>query len=250
MRIGKYSYQTAMAALLLAGSVNALANTQLFKEKLINCNPWNGFYISGQLGSSWNTTDWNYTNANFFNTSGATLLGDDFSSSNWGKTVGANAGFNYQTGNLLLGIDGGYVNTDLNETNPNPFFPATESFTTYLHYITTAKARVGYALKKWLFNVNGGWAGGSVFLSIQDPGAAVKANTTQWANGWTVGTGIDYKVSKHVALGVAYDYVKLSVNNATVTCPSCGTGVGLGTPTVDGDVKTQLVSARLSYLFG
>lgn len=249
MRIGKYSYKAVLAVLFLMGSANAIAATQLFKDKLLNCNPWNGFYITGQLGEAFNQTDWSYKNANFFNTLGATVLGNDFNADPYGLTVGGSGGFNYQTGPLVLGLEGGYLNTDLQQTNENPFFPTTESYTTYVHWMTTAKARVGYAVQQWLFSLNGGYAGSKVYLSILDAGAGIKANSSPWANGWTIGTSVDYKVSKHVALGVSYDYVKMYINNETISCPSCGTGVGFGTPVVDGDIQTQLVMAHLSYLF-
>ena len=53
-----------------------------------------------------------------------------------------------------------------------------------------------------------------------------------------------------ISLGVGYSYIDLSLDGKSVTCPSCGTGVGFGTPIVDGDIRVQTVMARLSFLFG
>jgi hypothetical protein len=53
-----------------------------------------------------------------------------------------------------------------------------------------------------------------------------------------------------ISLGVVYNYVDLSVDGESVTCPLCGTGVGFGTPIVNGDLRVQSVMARLSFRLG
>jgi hypothetical protein len=64
------------AALFLTLSTNVLAGG------------WEGFYIGGQYGKAKSRTDWTYANANYFNTSGATVLGSDFNVNSTGNIGG------------------------------------------------------------------------------------------------------------------------------------------------------------------
>ncbi len=49
---------------------------------------WEGFYIGGQYGKAKSRTDWTYSNSNYFNTSGATVLGSDFNVNSTGNIGG------------------------------------------------------------------------------------------------------------------------------------------------------------------
>jgi hypothetical protein len=53
-----------------------------------------------------------------------------------------------------------------------------------------------------------------------------------------------------ITLGIVYSYADISIGGQSVACPLCGTGIGFGTPVVDGDIRVQSVMARLSVLFG
>jgi hypothetical protein len=52
------------------------------------------------------------------------------------------------------------------------------------------------------------------------------------------------------ATASADSYADISIGGQSVACPLCGTGIGFGTPVVDGDIRVQSVMARLSVLFG
>jgi opacity protein-like surface antigen len=78
----------------------------------------------------------------------------------------------------------------------------------------------------------------------------VRANSSDWANGWIVGGGAEYAFCKSLSLGVEYDYADLDRDHWKISCPTCPSGVGGGVPVVDGDIKVQSVTARLNYRFG
>jgi opacity protein-like surface antigen len=65
-----------------------------------------------------------------------------------------------------------------------------------------------------------------------------------------VGPAIEYMITDSITLGLAYDYTKLKLNNKSLSCPNCGTGDGAGTPAVNGTLKTNNVTTRISYFFG
>jgi opacity protein-like surface antigen len=67
---------------------------------------WGGFYVGGQLGGVWNDTDWHYNNPNWFNTLGPEIVINKFDMDGSGFLGGGQAGFNYQSGAWLFGIEG------------------------------------------------------------------------------------------------------------------------------------------------
>jgi hypothetical protein len=39
----------------------------------------------------------------------------------------------------------------------------------------------------------------------------------------------------------------VTVDHEPITCPQCGTGVGFGTPILDGDIQVQSMMARVTF---
>lgn len=236
--------KTSLRILLLLTSTQINAGTMGESE-----TGWDGLYLSGQLGGAWANQDWKYTNPNYFNTVGARLLGTDFSFQNSNIAGGGNLGFNYLMDNWLLGIEGALTATNLKPVINSPFFP-TDKYKSEVKALGTLKGRLGYAMDDWLFNINGGGAWVDTSLTLLDPQAGIKASSSnQWKSGWVAGLGVDKKIISNLSVGLGYDYSKVSVNNQTLSCPLCGTGVGLGAPAVKGNLKIQTLMARCSYLF-
>ncbi len=238
---------TAATLFLLAGPASAGGEPAARMAPAPLIAHWAGFYAGGEVGGAWSRFDWSATNGNYFNTVGPILLGTAFDQSAKGSVIGGGfLGYNFQSGPWVYGIEFSGTASGLAVTNVSPYFPATDTYTSKIKWLATATGRVGYAWDRWLVYVKGGWAGADVQFTIYDSAALVRADTDTWANGWTVGIGADYMLTDRVALGVVYDYADLSVGGATVTCPNCGTGVGFGTPVVDGHIRLQSVMARLS----
>jgi outer membrane immunogenic protein len=209
---------------------------------------WSGFYIGGQLGGAWSDLDWQYQNANYFNTLGPVVVGNNFSQGPSGVIGGILGGYNYQTGPWVFGLELSASAADMREEQPSPFFPTLDASTSRIGWVVSAAGRLGYAWDRWLVFAKGGWAGADVELTLSDASAAVYGSDDQWANGWTVGAGGEYMFCDHISLGVAYDYADITVDDTTVTCPACnGVGAGFGTPVVDADVKVQSVMGRLIF---
>jgi hypothetical protein len=148
--------------------------------------------VGGRLGGAWSDTDWHYDNHNWFNTIGPALVGTNFDIDASGILGGGQAGFNYQTGAWVIGIEGSVAAADLDESRKSPFFPTSDTYTAEVNWLTTATGRIGYAQDKWLAYAKGGWAGADVELTLFDHGTPVRASSSDWANGWTVGGGAEY----------------------------------------------------------
>lgn len=209
---------------------------------------WNGAYISGLLGGGWAKEKAKFTNANYFNTLGAQVLGKRFDFKSRGFLGGGAIGYNYQRNCLVFGAEAGILGLNLKDSYPSPYFPQIDRFSSSLNWLAYVKLRTGFAYKCLLPFITGGWAGTSVDLRFKDTPSNINAHSHNWANGWTVGAGVDYKLNACFSIGVAYDYFQLQRNEKT-SCSNCGSGVGFGTPRVDNHIHLQSVTARLTYLF-
>lgn len=101
-----------------------------------------------------------------------------------------------------------------------------------------------------LLTPKAGWAGADIELNLLNQFSGVRARSSHWANGWTVGGGGEYALTKGFSLAVEYDYADLDSDRWQVRCPTCPSGIGGGVPIVDGDIAIQSVTARLNYRFG
>ena len=99
---------------------------------------WTGFYIGGELGGAWANGHVNDS-----------LFGLNVSSNHDGWLGGAVVGYNYQTSNVVFGIEGDFDWTSLNATGNGVFIPAvgTLQASAKTDWITTVAGRVGFAAR-------------------------------------------------------------------------------------------------------
>src|SRR5579872_3989063 len=83
--------------LLLLTAVSADARRQAPPKQMGYAGPaqWTGFYVGAQLGEAWNESNLEFHNANYYNTMGSTLLGNQFPSDTNGLAGGGFLGYNY-----------------------------------------------------------------------------------------------------------------------------------------------------------
>ena len=210
---------------------------------------WGGFYVGGQLGGAWNDTDWRYKNPNWFNTLLSDTVINTFDMDGSGLLGGGQAGFNYQSGAWVIGIEGSIAGADVSGNRRSPYFPTIDRYSSEIDVLATVAGRIGYAWDRWLAYAKGGYAGGNVALTLLDQVELIKASSDRWANGWTVGAGAEYALGASFSLALEYNYADLDTGNWTLRC-NCPSGLGGGTPVMDGDIAIQSVTARLNYRFG
>src|SRR5437773_11265710 len=112
---------------------------------------WTGFYVGGELG--WIQTTPSYT-------TGALLLGVPFAvtsgSDKNGLTYGILAGYNYQVGQLVLGVEGDFAGWTVGQIR---YTAITGDFlTAHSKWGGTIRGRLGYAADRALLYVTGGAA--------------------------------------------------------------------------------------------
>ncbi|MGX5737125.1 outer membrane protein [Bosea thiooxidans] len=174
---------------------------------------WTGFYVGANAGYGWGNV----------NANGFANVGDLD-----GFIGGGQVGYNYQMGQFVLGLEADLQGADLSSgDNLGLINVKTE-------YFGTVRARLGFAVDRWMPYITGGWAYGNVKTSI--PALAFSSDKTH-TGGWAVGGGVEYAITNNIIAGVEYLYVDLGEKSVLT-----GTGVKVGT-------DFSVVRARLSYKF-
>ena len=161
---------------------------------------WSGFYAGFTLGGakSSSSLDFDYSSLDF-------PVPPTNSFSGGGSTLGANAGYNWQNGNLLVGIEAD-INTlaftnDLN----GPGFTAQEQ----LHALLSTRARLGVAFDQFLFYGTAGVAAGQASI-MTDVGKGDPVSSAGIVTGTVVGAGVEYAVSDNVSVQISTKTYNLS----------------------------------------
>lgn len=213
---------------------------------------WTGFYAGGEFGGGWATEQVTHT-------TGATAFPAgtvDGSSNQSGALGGFYAGYNYQTNQFLLGVDGDYTWADLNGSGTNISIVNGDvgHSNTSVNWIATVTGRLGLVVNNnWLFFAKGGgaWAGWSGSSSLSNPAGTVSINTgnaSSTRDGWTVGGGVEYALNVHTLFKLEYDYIGFSTASYQDTVTTTATGA----VTSEGRSATSsmsMVKAGLAYKF-
>jgi outer membrane immunogenic protein len=215
----------AVAALVAAQSAIAadLSVAPLYKAPppaLAPAYNWSGFYLGVNGGGGWGHSYWD-TSADRIGLSGG--------------LAGGTAGYNWQFGNAVLGIEGDIDWANLKGTNSSTLCPA--GCSTSDTWLSTVRGRAGYAFGGVLPFVTGGLALGDIRAAT--PGFAGASNTSA---GWTAGGGIEFGLTGNWSAKAEYLYVDLGRFNCGVSCN--------GLPTDNVSMHDNVVRAGVNYRFG
>ncbi len=180
-----------MAAALAAGLVPARAADLPYGARApytvnqpLNAYSWAGPYLGGNLGYNWGEV-----------TNSATRPS--------GFAGGVQAGYNWQSGPLVYGIEADIQGNAADDTFApykfsNPWFGS-------------VRGRVGYAVNNVLFYGTGGLAFGGL------RGETFGLSESHTSAGWTLGAGVEFGFAPNWSAKAEYLYVDLSDNRFSVT---------------------------------
>jgi len=186
---------------------------------------WTGPYAGVSAGSNWGGQHWD-TNAE-----------PDFA----GLLAGGQAGYNYQTGKFVWGIEGDAGLSNARGAKACPNQPRLLSCEDDVGTLGSLTARFGYTWGRALFYAKGGWAFGEVtagtslnFVAVPVPGAMSVARSTNWDSGWTVGAGMEYALTDRWSAKAEYMHYEFPestftvAQNATTNATTAGNIVRIG----------------------
>lgn len=222
---------------------------------------WTGFYVGGTAGGAWGsfdpTTSTVFTSTGFFDPTSPPAIAAVGAQriKPAGVTGGIEAGYNWQTGPVVFGLeaDFGYFGLRGNASGtgvypccaPNTFTVSSSAKTDWLF---TARPRIGIANNNWLFYVTGGAAVTDLhgnFTFTDTFGATESGSISSTRVGWTAGAGVEAGLWDHWTLKAEY----LFVDFGTVSITSTNLNVGDNPFTHSVSLKANIARVGVNYRF-
>ena len=276
----------AYVALAVAGAVSAQAADLPTRKEApapVFVPPpftWTGFYVGVNAGAVWSNGGTSTTvSANGFpigTISGvAETLADVFPGSNFGGSQtgfigGGQAGYNWQTGAFVFGVETDFDGTTLSRSRSvigpsfvEPVFGLNDFLTAdgsvKLDWLGSTRGRVGYAFfpdNRLLVYGTGGvaYGGASSHLDVFDAVHGFDFSSSGGSSsrvGWTIGGGVEYAFTNNWILGAEYLYYDLGSRHLNLV-PNTAASDALGAA-VFSQTKISFTGsvarARISYKF-
>jgi outer membrane immunogenic protein len=181
---------------------------------------WTGFYLGINGGGGWGHSNWDTS---------AASIGIS------GGVAGGTAGYNWQFGNAVLGLEADVDWANLKGTSSSALCPA--GCTTSDTWLSTVRGRAGYAFGGVLPYITGGLAMGDIRAATPGFAGASSSNA-----GWTVGGGIEFALPGNWSAKAEYLHVDLGSFNCGANCN--------GLPTDNVSMHDNVVRAGVNYRFG
>jgi outer membrane immunogenic protein len=205
---------------------------------------WTGVYAGIDGGYGWADSSGVLTDAS------ANPL-DPYDLGTRGPFAGTFVGGNYQFNHFVIGAEADlqWGNLTANSQADSSFATPAGTFpggpftiSTTIKEFGSVRARIGFAVNRFLVYGTGGWAWGDPTTGYALLGSPPFITNGGSASGWTAGAGLDYAFTKNVFGRIEYRYTDL------------GTTSFLNLPTNSGESGNKVtisdVRAGLAYKFG
>jgi opacity protein-like surface antigen len=173
---------------------------------LMPVSSWAGFYIGIHGGYGWGHESLSFADPIF-----AELF--PTSNSPKGGVFGVQAGYNWQFGTFVTGLEVDFSGADLKDSKSNTFLiedevTLTATTSSKVDYFGSFRARAGVLLMPdWLlYGTAGlGWAHDKLTLTLSDNvGDSASASASKDHVGWAAGAGVEYKLTPNLLLRAEY----------------------------------------------
>jgi outer membrane immunogenic protein len=180
---------------------------------------WTGYYIGANVGYGVGQGDGTIS---YGGAGGVTPGLFSFNSQPAGVIAGGQAGYNWQFGSIVLGVETdiqGSAMRDNGSCFANCMPGSAASLDQKLDWFGTTRARVGWATGPVLTYVTGGVAYGQTDVTLSAVGAAGTgiAEVDSTRTGWTWGTGVEAALDANWTAKAEWLYVDLGSTSGTTT---------------------------------
>jgi outer membrane immunogenic protein len=215
---------------------------------------WTGFYVGANAGAGWGTTETALTSISAPGLGAAAFNLPLAQNSRSGFLGGGQAGYNYQSGWAVFGIQGDIAGMNVSGTTP---CLEVISCTSKSDWLATVTGRIGGVVAdRALLYVKGGAAwmhndqtatvssalGGVGGIGLLGTGSLTASSTAQ---GWLLGFGTEYAFSNNWSAFVEYDYIDFQ--SKSVAFPITGAaGAAINADVVN---KLSIAKVGVNYRF-
>lgn len=230
-----------MKKVLIALSMTLAASSAFAADAVVedvvvvdNAYNWSGIYVGAQIGYGFGDTSVGYE-------------GYPYDEYEWdlspdGILGGLYLGYNYQfSNNVVLGVETDFNFGDMSDRAPLTSFGVdTDGYDMdwQQKWGGSVRARLGYAMDRWLPYVTAGASYGRFeYDLIWDGGEDGRGEETEW--GWTLGVGTEYALTDNIRLRGAYSYTKFDFDGFNAEYPDGDY--------YDGDFKSDIDSHALTF---
>jgi len=192
----------ALAVMATAASAADLPQRQVAPAPYVPVVPaftWTGFYLGLNAGYA-------FSNSDKINFSDTTPFAGSIKASRDGFIGGAQAGYNWQFGSMVVGAETDIQYTDLKKRG----YLGADTARVDTSYLGTVRARLGFVpMDRALLYVTGGLAYGDTKLEAYNAGLGVGASKRDTNVGWTLGAGVEYAITNNITTKLEYLYYDL-----------------------------------------
>ena len=248
--MAKILFRSFPLLVLLGGVVNAAdlpIGTPVYAPAVVAPPTWEGIYVGLNLGGHW-LIDQVSTTTNRGSSSG-TLNAP-------GVIGGLQAGYNWQFGNLVAGIEADANALSADAVRNDTAFALTNGIKSP-GFLLTVRPRLGWAFDhRTLVYATAGYAFETVQV-VDTANLGQSVNVGQLAgssvvgkqSGWTAGAGFEYAFTRGVSAKIEYLYLGLGTINSTILLPGPA-GVAAANINVTHKLSDNIVRAGVNFHLG
>jgi len=190
----KFLLATSALALMTGSALAADLPTRAAPADPVAAPPaftWTGFYVGANAGYAWGTARLRDND------------GDGVSGRFNGALGGAQIGYNFQSGDLVFGVE-----TDIQATGISRSLTGGDTTVkSEIQYLGTVRGRIGMSFDNIMPYVTAGLAYANNKISVSEGGISLSSTKTHF--GWTVGAGVEAYLGSGWSVKGEYLYVDL-----------------------------------------
>jgi outer membrane immunogenic protein len=242
---------SAVAVVMAASAANAAdiaAPVYKAAPPVVAAWSWTGFYIGAHVGGGWGTKEW--TDQFFPGKIGrvtTNLTAASYSVN--GPLGGLQAGYNYQMGWVVAGVEAQFSWADLKGRGPCLALVG-GGCDTKVDWLGTAAFRLGGTVDHALLYVKAGaaWAHDKHTANDVRNTVALSSSVTDTRWGWMLGGGVEYAFTANWSGKIEYNYMDLGTQRYHFAFAFPGGGTNI----FDTDITQRLhvIKIGVNYRFG
>ena len=250
--MAKILFRSFALLVFLRGVVNAAdlpIGTPVYAPAVVAPPTWEGIYVGLNLGGHWLIDQVSTTNL----PNGGSSSGTNNAP---GVVGGLQAGYNWQFGNVVAGIEADANVQTANAVRNDTAFALTNGINSP-GFLLTVRPRLGWAFDhRTLVYATAGYAFETVqvvdtanFGQSVNVGQLAGSSVVGKQSGWAAGAGFEYAFTRGVSAKIEYLYLDLGTINSTLLLPGPG-GVAAANINVTHKLSDNIVRAGVNFHLG